>query len=54
VSELVYEKLNDHPLRKLLLRLVALILLILFLVPFYYTAKKALYLGPPTLSEEGW
>ena len=53
VSELVYERLTEHPLRKLALRLVALILLILFLIPIYYTAK-ALYLGPGTLTEEGW
>jgi hypothetical protein len=52
ISEPEYARLSEDPLRKFALRLVALILLILFLIPFYYTAK-ALYLGPGILTEEG-
>ena len=38
------DNLEDHPLRKLALRFAALILLIMFLIPMYYTLKS-LYLG---------
>lgn len=39
------EALPGHPLRKLLLRLIALILLLMLLVPFYRVART-LYLSP--------
>jgi hypothetical protein len=39
-----FETLSDHPFRKLLMRLAALVLLIVFLIPFYYHLK-ALYLN---------
>ncbi len=46
-----HEPLSDHPFRKLLMRLAALILLIAFLIPFYYTIK-ALYLDTTIEAQE--
>jgi len=46
------ERLDDHPFRKLIVRLVALVLLIIFLIPFYYSFK-ALYLAPSFEVGEG-
>ena len=40
------ERLYDHPLRKLLLRLVAFLLLVLLLVPFYRLIRTV-YSFPP-------
>lgn len=34
-----FEPLTDHPFRKLVMRVAALVLLIIFLIPFYYTLK---------------
>jgi hypothetical protein len=39
------ERLEDPWWRKIVLRLVALVLLLLFLIPLYYTLRD-LYLGP--------
>ena len=39
-----FEPLSDHPYRRLVIRLAAVILLIIFLIPFYYTLKT-LYLN---------
>lgn len=48
----VFFEIGDRPVRKLVTRLVALILLIIFLIPFYYTLKT-LYLSPPIEAQEG-
>jgi hypothetical protein len=45
------ERLEDPPWRKLFFRFVALILLLLFLVPLFYTLRD-LYLGPPVKAQE--
>ncbi len=47
----MFEGLSDHPVRKLALRIVAFTLLLIFLVPFYYTLK-ALYLSAPVELQE--
>jgi hypothetical protein len=39
------ERLSDHPFRKLIVRLVAFLLLLVLLIPFYQ-AVKALYRSP--------
>ena len=48
-----FESLQDSALRKAFYRLVALILLILFLVPFVYTLRS-LYFAPPAKAQESW
>jgi hypothetical protein len=46
------ERLEVHPLQRLAIRVVALILLLTFLIPFYFTLK-AVYLELPARAEEG-
>jgi len=46
-----FESLQDPPWRKIFYRLVALILLLLFLIPLIYTLRN-LYLGPPSKAQE--
>ena len=46
-----FEPLSGHPVRKLAIRLAALILLIIFLIPFYYTLKT-LYLNETIEAQE--
>jgi hypothetical protein len=48
-----FETLQDSPARKLVYRLIALVLLILFLLPFIYTVRN-LYLSPPGKAQEAW
>ena len=48
-----FETLQDSPWRKLFHRLVALILLLMFLIPLLYTLRN-LYLGPPAKAQEVW
>ena len=45
------ERLEDSVWRKLLFRFVAFILLLLFLIPLFYTLKD-LYIGPPVKAQE--
>ena len=45
------ERLQDSFWRKVFIRFVALILLLLFLIPLYYTLRD-LYLGPPVKAQE--
>lgn len=47
------ERLEDPIWRRMLLRLVALVLLLMFLIPLYYTLRD-LYLGPPVSAQEVW
>lgn len=47
------QHLEDSGWRKTILRIVALILLIMFLVPLIYTLRN-LYLGPPVKAQEVW
>jgi len=47
------ERLEESIWRKVLIRFVALILLLLFLIPLFYTLKD-LYLGPPVKAQEDW
>jgi hypothetical protein len=47
------ERLEESLWRKVLLRFVALVLLLLFLIPLFYTLKD-LYLGPPVKAQEDW
>ena len=47
-----HDAFDDHPFQKLVARLVALILLLIFLIPFYYTLRT-LYLELPPAAEEG-
>ena len=51
VVSLGEERLQDPFWRKTLIRLVALLLLLLFLIPLYYTLRD-LYLGPPVNAQE--
>ena len=53
ISEVEFERLKDGPFRKLALKIVAVVLLLMFLVPVYYTLK-ALYASRPTQVQEGW
>ena len=53
ISEVEFKKLKEAPFRKLSLKIVSLILLIMFLIPFYYTLKS-LYASRPIQAEEGW
>ena len=52
ISEADFERLKDRPSRKLTMKIIALILLIMFLVPFYYTLKT-LYASRPPQAQEG-
>ena len=47
----VFEPLSDHPFRKFIMRVAALILLIAFLIPFYYTLRS-LYLSQTIEAQE--
>jgi len=47
------ERLEDSTWRKVFLRFVALVLLLLFLIPLFYTLRD-LYLGPPVKAQEDW
>jgi hypothetical protein len=46
-------ELEDSIWRKTLLRVVALILLLMFLIPLFYTLRD-LYFGPPVKAQEVW
>ena len=45
-------RVGEHPFKKVVLRVVALILLVMFLIPVYYTLRT-LYLGPQVQVQEG-
>ena len=45
------ERLQDSVWRKAFIRFVAFLLLLLFLIPLYYTLRD-LYLGPPAKAQE--
>ena len=47
------ERLEEPAWRKVFLRFVALVLLLLFLIPLFYTLRD-LYLGPPVKAQEDW
>jgi hypothetical protein len=47
------ESLAESGWRKAFLRFVALVLLLLFLIPLFYTLRD-LYLGPPVKAQEDW
>ena len=47
------ERLQDPIWRKTLLRFVALVLLLMFLIPLFYTLRD-LYFGPPVKAQEVW
>ena len=47
------ERLEDHGWRKTFLRFVALVLLLMFLLPLFYTLRD-LYFGPPVKAQEVW
>jgi hypothetical protein len=47
------ERLEGPAWRKVFLRFVALVLLLLFLIPLFYTLRD-LYLGPPVKAQEDW
>ena len=47
------ERLEDSIWRKLFLRFIALVLLLMFLIPLFYTLRD-LYLGPPVKAQEDW
>ncbi len=47
------ERLEDSFWRKTVLRFVALILLIVFLIPLFYTLRDW-YFGPPVKAQEVW
>jgi hypothetical protein len=46
-----FERLEDSVWRKLFFRFIAFILLLLFLIPFFYTLRD-LYVGPPVRAQE--
>jgi hypothetical protein len=48
-----FERLQESPWRKMFYRLVAVVLLLLFLIPLVYTIRN-LYLGPPSKAQEAW
>lgn len=48
---IIFEPLSDHPFRKFIVRLAALILLIVLLIPFYYTLRT-LYLNQTIEAQE--
>jgi hypothetical protein len=47
------EGLEDSGWRKIVLRLVAFVLLMLFLIPLFYTLRD-LYVGPRVKAQEDW
>ena len=47
------ERLQDSIWRKAFFRLIALVLLLMFLIPLFYTLRD-LYLGPPVKAQEDW
>ena len=47
------ERLEDSLWRKTFLRFVALVLLLMFLIPLFYTLRD-LYFGPPVKAQEVW
>ena len=47
------ERLEDPLWRKTVLRFVALVLLLMFLIPLFYSLRD-LYLGPPVKAQEVW
>jgi len=47
------ERLDGSSWRKIFLRFVALVLLLMFLIPLFYTLRD-LYLGPPVKAQEDW
>jgi len=47
------ERLEDSSWRKIFFRFVALVLLLMFLIPLFYTLRD-LYLGPPVKAQEDW
>jgi hypothetical protein len=47
------ERLEDSIWRKVLVRLVAVVLLLMFLIPLFYTLRD-LYFGPPVKAQEEW
>ena len=53
VVPLESERLEVSIWRKILLRFVALVLLLLFLIPLFYTLRD-LYFGPPVKAQEVW
>lgn len=48
-----FERLEDSIWRKAFLRFVALILLVVFLIPLFYTLRDW-YFGPPVKAQEVW
>lgn len=47
------DRLQDSIWRKAFFRLIALVLLLMFLIPLFYTLRD-LYLGPPVKAQEDW
>jgi hypothetical protein len=47
------DRLEDSIWRKAVLRFIALVLLLMFLIPLFYTLRD-LYLGPPVKAQEDW
>lgn len=47
------ERLQESPWRKAVLRFVALVLLLMFLIPLLYSLRN-LYWGPPVKAQEVW
>ena len=47
------ERLVESGWRKAFLRFVAVVLLLIFLIPLFYTLRD-LYLGPPVKAQEDW
>jgi len=47
------ERLQDSIWRKMLLRFVAFVLLMMFLIPLLYTLRD-LYMGPPVKAQGDW
>jgi hypothetical protein len=45
------DRVEDSTWRKALIRFVALVLLVMFLIPLFYTLRD-LYLGPPVKAED--
>ena len=48
-----FDRLEDSFWRKIVLRFVALILLLIFLIPLFYTLRDW-YFGPPVKAQEVW
>ena len=46
------DEIEEQPFKKLVVRVVALLLLVMFLIPIYYTLRT-LYLGPRVQVQEG-